>query len=379
MYGRMVTVYGESPYTHVPAEFRPDPFVRRVSPRWRHRSSVYGPLFVGVASVAAWVAGPSALTARLFFQALAALALALTLVVVWRTTRHLAALIFLGLNPVLAVIVVNGGHSDALIGLALLLAALFAVRRRPSAAGALIGLAVLIKVTAGLALIGLVLWAWRHELKRFALAVTGTAALVVAAAYLPVLTTASNVLGHADKTVTTASPWNWIVDRILHHDGWRNVARPLAPNGTLNAFFAVGMGTVLLLAVLLGWLAAARRRPDGAVGVSVAAYPFAAEYAFPWYAAWSLPLFAREDLPALGCVVWLQSIAMLAALKLPIVVRGSALHATLRVVFTDVVPPLLLVAFVVAALREFPLTRTREVRPRLLPAAGAGHGAPING
>jgi hypothetical protein len=36
MYGRMVTVYDRSPYEHVPTEFRPDPFVHRVSPRWRH-------------------------------------------------------------------------------------------------------------------------------------------------------------------------------------------------------------------------------------------------------------------------------------------------------------------------------------------------------
>ncbi len=132
----------------------------------------------------------------------------MTLVVVWRTTRSLAALIFLGLNPVLVVIVVNGGHNDGLIGLLLLLATLFAVRRRPRAAGALIGLAVLIKLTAGLALIGLVFWAWRHELKRFALTVAGTTALVVCAGYLPVLAGASHVLGDADKTVTNASPWN---------------------------------------------------------------------------------------------------------------------------------------------------------------------------
>ena len=99
MYGRMVTVHGASPYDHVPAEFRSDPFARRVSPRWMHRASVYGPLFLGVATAGAWVAGPSPLSARLFFQAFAALALLITLVVVWRTTRNLAALIFLGLEP----------------------------------------------------------------------------------------------------------------------------------------------------------------------------------------------------------------------------------------------------------------------------------------
>jgi hypothetical protein len=154
MYGRMVTVYDQSPYDHTPAQFRRDPLERRVSPRWRHRASVYGPLFVGVSALGSWVAGPSALVSRLYYQLLAALALATTLVVVWRSTRNMAALLFLGLNPVLVVITVNGGHNDALVGLAILGAALLAAKRRPAAAGAMIGVAALIKLTGGLALVG---------------------------------------------------------------------------------------------------------------------------------------------------------------------------------------------------------------------------------
>ncbi len=371
MYGRMVTVHGASPYDHVPAEFRSDPFARRVSPRWMHRASVYGPLFLGVATAGAWVAGPSPLSARLFFQAFAALALLITLVVVWRTTRSLAALIFLGLNPVLVVIVVNGGHNDALIGLALLTAALLAGRQRPRAAGALIGLAALIKLTAGLALIGLVLWAWRHQLRRFAFTAAATSGLVLVIGYLPVLAGASHVLGDADKTVTNGSPWNWLVDRLLRHDAWRNVPNPLAPNATLSAFFYLGAATVILLGVILGWLAARDPRPEPAVGVALAAYPVAAEYAYPWYSAWALPVFAANGLSALSGVVWVQSVVLLAALKLPIAVRGSPTHAALRVLLTDVAPPLLLVAFVVAALRQYPPSGwARGGRPR--PAARAG-------
>jgi alpha-1,6-mannosyltransferase len=353
MYGRMVTVYDKSPYEHVPAEFRPDPFVHRVSPRWRHRASVYGPVFVGVSAVAALVAGPSALAARLFFQLLAALALTATLVIVWRTTRDLAALIFLGLNPVLVVIVVNGGHSDMLIGLALLLATLVAVRRRPRTAGALIGIAVLIKLTAGLAIIGLVLWAWRHQLTRFARTLVLTAAGVVLAGYFAVFASASRVLGDADKTVTNGSPWNWIIDRLLHHDAWRNVPMPLAPNRTLAAFFFVGAVTVLTLALTFAHFAGRRERPDPAVAVAVAAYPIGAEYAYPWYTAWSLPVFASDGLSSLSGVVGLQSVLMLAALKLPIAVRGSALQAALRLLLTDVAPPAVLVAFVAVALHQY--------------------------
>jgi hypothetical protein len=379
MYGRMVTVYDKSPYEHTPAEFRPDPFVHRVSPRWRHRASVYGPLFVGISALAALVAGPSPLVARVFFQLLAAIALTVVLVIVWRTTRHLGALIFLGLNPLMAVILVNGGHGDALIGLALLVATLLAFRGRPGAAGAIVGIAALVKLTAGLALVGFVLWAWRHQLRRFVAVIVGAFALVVLAGYLPVLASASRVLGGADKTVTNGSPWNGVVDRLLRHDAWRNVARPLAPNGTLTAFFYVGMASVLLLAVVLAWSAGARRRPDSAEGVAVAAYPFAAEYAYPWYTAWALPLFASDGLSALSGVVWVHSVVMLAALKLPLAVSGSALQAVLRVLLTDVAPPTLLVAFVVVALRRSPLARRDPARWWSRGGGLAGDGARVSG
>ncbi len=76
-------------------------------------------------------------------------------------------------------------------------------------------------------------------------------------------------------------------------------------------------------------------------------------------------MFASGGLTALSGVVWLQSIVMLAALKLPLVVRGPALQSTLRVILTDVAPPVLLVAFVVTALRQYPLLRTARADPHL--------------
>jgi alpha-1,6-mannosyltransferase len=351
MYGRMVADHGVSPYEHTPVDFRHDPFFSHVNPRWRHRASVYGPVFVGVATLGAALAGPSLLASRLYYQLIAALALAAALVVVWRTTRRVAAVAFLGLSPLLAVIVVNGGHNDMLIGLLLLAATLFAARKRAGTAGALIGLAALIKLTAGLALLGLLLWTWRHQLRGLAARAFGATAAVVLAGYLPVLVSASHVLTGADKTATNASPWNGIIDRLLRHDAWRNVANPLAPNSTLTAFFYVGLFAVLALAVGLGWRAAHRNRPDEAVGISVAAYPIAAEYAYPWYGAWGLPMFATDGLNALSAVVWVQSVLMLAALKLPLVVTAGTLDAVLRVLLTYVAPVGALVAFVVIGLR----------------------------
>jgi hypothetical protein len=363
MYGRMVAEHGASPYDHTPANYRHDPFFDRVSPRWIHRASVYGPVFVGIASVGAWIAGPSALAARLYFQGWAALLLLGVLLVVWRTTRSVAAFAFLGLSPVLAVIMVNGGHNDLLIGLLLLGATLLAARGRGGSTGALVGIAALVKLTAGLALIGLLLWAWRHRLRRLATTVVAAAGGVMLAGYLPVAVTASHVLAGADKTVTNGSPWNGIIDRLLRHDAWRNVPKPLAPNSTLTVFFYVGAVVVLGLAIVLGWRFARRDRPDDAVGVSLASYPVGAEYAYPWYTAWALPVFATDGLHPLSAVVWIQSVVMLAALKLPLAVTTGAAAAGLRIALTYVAPVAILVAFAVTGLRS-----TRGAAP---PAARA--------
>ncbi len=87
--------------------------------------------------------------------------------------------------------------------------------------------------------------------------------------------------------------------------------------------------------------------------MTLAVYPIGAEYAFPWYAVWALPLFAARRLTPVAWVVWMESIVLVAALKLPIAVTGSLAHSTLRVILTYVAPPALLVAFVVAAIRQY--------------------------
>jgi alpha-1,6-mannosyltransferase len=370
MYGRTVTVHHASPYRRVPADYPSDPFLTRVSPRWRHTGSVYGPLFVGVASAGTLVASDSALISRLFFQVLAALALVAILVIVWRRTRSTAAVLWLGLNPVLGIIVVNGGHNDAFVGLALLVAALLLGQGRGRAAGVTIGVAMLIKLSAGLGLIGAVLWAWEHRRRRLALTIVVAASTVCALGYVPVLASASEVLGAADKTVTNASVWNVLVDRILRHDAGRNVPNPLAPNTTLSVVFYLSATAVLLLAVGLGSRAARHRQPEPAVGVAVASYAIAGQYTFPWYAIWALPLLATRRLSGTAWIVWTQSIVMLAALRLPDAVNGNAPHVILRAILTMAAPTALLLAFVVAVVRDE--KRIRSPRRAQLVQSDAG-------
>jgi hypothetical protein len=379
IYGRMVSVYHESPYDKLPVDFRSDPFFPRVSPRWQHRGSVYGPAFVGFAAAGTALAGDSVLADRLFFQVTAAAAAAAALWLVWRRTRSTAALAWLGLHPLLGPVVVNGGHNDIAIGLAVLVAAMLVRRRRGWAAGALIGLAALIKLTTMLALVGIVLWGWRRRERRVAWTASGAAAVVLAAGYLPFLNGASHVLTGADKTLTPASLFNPLGAALLGHDAWRDVSHPLAPNHTLVAIFYMSLAVVALLALTTGWQAARAGEAEGAIGAATGAYTVGAEYSFPWYAAWALPVLADHDPTPLAWVVWVQAAVMLAALKLPIHPSTTVLDTVLRGTITYAAPILLAIAFLVAGVGQTrvgwgpPALATRDAT--LGDAAGPGPSA----
>jgi alpha-1,6-mannosyltransferase len=295
------------------------------------------------------------LASRLFFQLTAAAVAAVILLIIWRRTRSPAALIWLGLQPVFGAVAVNGGHNDLVVGLAILAAALAASRRNAVWAGVAVGIAALIKITALLALVGLVFWLWHRSRVRAAVVAIAATAATLLVGYLAVIGDAAHVLAGADHTVTPGSPWNGIADLVLGSDAGRAFAHPLAPNDTLEALFVVGAVTIVGVALLAGWFVArgARNAPDARrpVGTTAATYTMAAEYSFPWYATWALPCFADGAPDALAWIVWAQGAVMLASLKLTVHPNGTVGDAMFRWPITYLAPPLFLVALVVAALR----------------------------
>jgi hypothetical protein len=350
-YGRMVVAHDTNPYTATPSQFPHDPMAQRVSAIWMHRSSVYGPVWIGVAAADAAIVGRSPLGNRLFFQLLAALAATAVLVLVWRRTKSTATILWLGLNPAFLAVAVNGGHADLLMGLAILGAALCAARGRGWVAGLLIGLAALVKLTALLALVGIVLWAWRARRTRVLVGAAVGTFVTMVVGYAAIFRDAARVISSADHTVTAGSPWNGLADLLLGHDARRTVAHPLAPDTTLEVIAAVGLGLVAVLALLLGWRAARARDPRLTAGVTTASYTLGASYSFPWYANWSLPSVADAPPSPIAWVIWLQAPATLAALKMRVHSTGIWGDGLFRVLLTDVVPLALLVAFVVYGLR----------------------------
>jgi hypothetical protein len=352
MYGRMVSAHGSSPYRHVPADFPTDPYDHLVSPIWQHRGSVYGPAFVGYAATLTAVAGTSRLADRLLFQLGAALAVAAALAVVWRRTRSPAAVAWLGLNPVFGAIIVNSGQIDALIGLAILVAAILAAQRRGWASGAALGLATLLKVTSLLALPALVFWAWRRGERRLARQVTAATALTTLVVYLPFVTGQSHVLSGADHSVTPGSPWNLPAELLVGKDAGRDLPGLIPSNDTLSVLFYLSLALVGLLAVVLAWRWAAADRPEPAVGAATASYAIAAEYTLPWYAGWALPVLADDRPSRLAWVIWWQAVVLLAAWKLPTHHTGGVADTILRGAFAYALPLVLLVAYLVVGDRR---------------------------
>ncbi|HEX9315228.1 MAG TPA: glycosyltransferase 87 family protein, partial [Actinomycetota bacterium] len=184
MYGRMVDHFHANPYRVSPLTFSGDPWFWRVSVWWQDTRTVYGPAFTGVSALGMHLAGSSALRARLFFQLLTGASVVAALVLLYRRRVEPAALVFLGLSPVMVVSVVNGAHNDALVGLAALGAVVALSRRSRVVAGIALGLAALVKLIALLPAAALIVWLWRREGRAAALRVGAVIGGIVGAGYL---------------------------------------------------------------------------------------------------------------------------------------------------------------------------------------------------
>ncbi len=348
MYGRMVSVHGVSPYTHVPADYPNDPLLSLVG--WRNTPSVYGPGFVAVAAVGTAVTGSSPLANRVFFQGIEALAMAGAMVLVWRRTRDPAALAFVGLNPAL-IAAVTDGHNDLLVGVAVLAGALLVTDERPVAAGVAMAAGALVKIVVLLPLAGLFVWAWVRWGRVKAFVMAGVAAGVIIGAYACAggWSALQPVLDAAGKRTTRASFWNW-----PGAVGVRPGPLPLL--------------TLALIAAALIVLPRRSGSPAWVAGAVVLAFLLTAQYVLPWYVAWGLPTLA---------LVWRSRLALLAAAQAAVLalsyvpVRGTG--GVWRVYY-EILAPL---GFVVALIGLVVLA-ARESGPRALaPLTGADRATPV--
>jgi hypothetical protein len=339
MIGRTLAHYHHNPY-HVPAvAFRHDVFFRHVARGDRHGTTPYGPAFVATAGIVAVAVGTHVLLARIAFQLIAALAVALAAWLVWRATRSTAALALVGLHPVVAASVVNGGHNDALVGLGILAAALLLARDRPLAAGASVAAATLVKVTGGLALVPLAAWAAVRKGWRDALAVVAPTALVAAPVMLLTPGALASVSGADHGLISRASPWN-IAYMLIGNARHLSMHHPI-PTVVLTRY---GLYLVVALVIMAALVTARNGSPGRAAAFGTAAWLCAAPYFLPFYAAWSLPAAALTPRAPISRLLAIQAgvLVTLYELRVPMRLDGHGLAA----VFTLILPGVILAAFV---------------------------------
>ncbi len=304
-YGRIVTRYGGNPYVDPPSNFPAADIAKFVWPGWRDTPSVYGPVFVWIA--AAITGMINSLTTTLF--AFRAVAIGATLGTLWfvyktmqvvRPSKTAYAMAFIGLNPVVLFHTAGGGHVDALVMLAIAAAIYLAVTDRTLPATAVLTLGALVKVSAAVPLLLLIIYVVARteparRLRVVASHVGLTAGIGVFAA-IPFMQSTNPTLGML-QIVQHAS---WIAPPEL-------VERLFEAAGALMAGPAGGeMGVVLARAamyvsLIVGVILVARQVGRKAAGEPIAYLAGSWGWAlllmmlfsptlFPWYFCWVLPV-----------------------------------------------------------------------------------------
>lgn len=322
-YGRIESLYRQNPYMTRLSSFPHDPFVATASVQWLGHHSLYGPVFTLVSAAIArtWAGSPAAtiLAFKVLMGASIAMAtgfVALTAARI-RPDRAPLAVALIGLNPVIVVHTVGGGHVDALIA-APLAAAMAVAMTRPRAMSAravlvtvLLTAACLVKVAMAPALALWICWiVGTGRLERGRILASHMAVVVASVA----VSVAPFVAGwHTLAPFATlggievwASP-----SQLVGHLARLGLGSVAGSGAGAYAARAVEVGFLVLFGVLLRRLA--RRTgasppaaPAEAWGTALLLLALCMPFLLPWYSAWFVGFvgfFADEVLVVAGAVV----------------------------------------------------------------------------
>jgi alpha-1,6-mannosyltransferase len=379
-YGRTYALYGSNPYVEPPSAFPADPFARAGPGPWRDTPSLYGPAFTLVsAGIARGFDGsPGATIAA--FKVLAGGAVAVAVLLVARAARigqpgrEALAAAALGLNPVVVVHTVGGGHNEGMI-VALLAGALVVavarggepptgLERQALAVTTLLTVAALVK---SVLVIPLLLWVWaltrsspRARRGRVAGTHLGLATLIAVVLFAPFLEGVRSLAALG----TLASVEGWASGPALVARGAREIGEALGGQDAADALAAVVVAVFLaLVLVLLGRLGRRGtvhppgrewvRGPMGPAavwGAALLVFALGAPYLAPWYAAWFLPFLVMGD--GRLAMIGLAASGLLALTGVPAEAASEpALYDGARLAVHYVAAPIMLALFALAARR----------------------------
>lgn len=295
IYGRMASL-GVNPYLHGPHAIALDPVYPYIDSKWVATPTSYGPLFTVISYA---LATTSVAVSALVYKSIAALASLVTMVLIWKCARlrevdPVRAVALFGLNPLVVIYGVGGGHNDLLM-LAAVMAAVYAtLRYRERVGGAMIIVAAAVKLTGGLLLpFALARGSERRTGWRRYDVLIGAAAATVAVAGLSgaLFDTGPLHLPGTLNAIQQEGDWHSIPGFISTRLGLGGVGHL---TGTLLAIGFVVTLVVLVRRVAieqLDWL-------DGAAWAT-AALLITASALLPWYVAWLVPFAAISGDPRL--------------------------------------------------------------------------------
>jgi alpha-1,6-mannosyltransferase len=288
-YARMFSVYGADPYTHGPHAIALDGVYPYIGAKWVSIPTAYGPLFTAASALLA----PLAIaTSIIVYKGIATAASLTVIALVWSVARlrgvdQVKAIALVGLNPLLVVYGVGGGHNDMLMLVAVMASILLLLHGRERAGGASIAIAAGVKLTGGLlapfALAGLVRSRARGRQREFLLGAAVCTAAIAGLA-LALFGTGSLHLLSTLHLSQSQGDWHSIPGFIATRLGL----------GTIGHVAGFVLGGVFLL-ILAGLLRAVARGQidwlDGAAWATAAMLATASSL-LPWYVAWLMPLAA---------------------------------------------------------------------------------------
>jgi uncharacterized membrane protein len=287
-YGRMLTVYHTNPYTHGPYAISLDHIYPYIGAKWISTPSVYGPLFTFISSA---LASASISGSEFAFKLIAALASGGTLYLIWKAakvrglnpTRSIA---LFGLNPLVTLYGVGGGHNDLLMLLLTTWGVYAVLTHRERAAGALITAGAAIKLTAGVVLPFALLSGVRLDAgrrRRGMLIGAAAVAVVIAGASAAVFGTGILHMTKTLQSVQDQGAWQSV-------PGFLFAVSRLKVTGAVRVLFDVGLVCSLLWLLWRVWLG----KMDWIDGAAWATFAVlvTAWAMLPWYVSWMMPLVA---------------------------------------------------------------------------------------
>jgi alpha-1,6-mannosyltransferase len=287
-YGRMQALYGANPYVAGPHALALDPLFPYIGARWTYTPTVYGPLFTELSYLLAPLSIASSVVA---YKGIAALASLVTVALVWNSARlrgidPVKAAALVGLNPLVVIYGVGGGHNDLLMMVVLMAGVYLVLVRRERPGSAIMTAAAAIKLTAGVMLAFAIASGGgrraRDHRRDVVIGATAAAALLVGLTFLWFGGGPLHLFATVQK-VQSEGDWHSI-------PGFAGAVLGTGVGHAVGIVLGVGFGAICAWLLWLTW----RGRLDwiDAGAWTALALLITASSLLPWYVVWLLPLAA---------------------------------------------------------------------------------------